>query len=118
MSAKVARLSPAADPTTHTYSIKLDIAAPGLRSGSFARVLFPTGKRSVLAVPAAAVMRHEGRAFVFTPADTEGFRRIDIETGIEADDFVEVKRGLEPGQKIVAKGAFLLKSELLLEDEG
>ena len=89
------------------------------KPGMFVWVELPQGEvRDGLAVPAAAVMRHEGRAFVFTPADTEGFRRIDIETGIEADDFVEVKRGLEPGQKIVAKGAFLLKSELLLEDEG
>ncbi|MCE9630945.1 MAG: efflux RND transporter periplasmic adaptor subunit [Planctomycetia bacterium] len=89
------------------------------KPGMFVWVELPQGEaRDGLAVPAAAVMRHEGKAFVFTPAGTDGFRRIDVETGIETDDFVEVKRGLEAGQKVVAKGAFLLKSELLLEDEG
>lgn len=73
--------------------------------------------RDALAVPAAAVMRHEGRAFVFVP-DGGGFRRVDIDTGIESDDFVEVTSGLPAGQQVVDRGAFLLKSELLLEDEG
>jgi cobalt-zinc-cadmium efflux system membrane fusion protein len=73
--------------------------------------------RDGLSVPAAAVMRHEGRAFVFVP-DGDGFRRVDIDTGIESDDFVEVTRGLQAGQQVVDRGTFLLKSELLLEDEG
>jgi hypothetical protein len=30
---------------------------------------------------------------------------------------VEVKSGLQAGQQVVAEGAFLLKSELLLEQE-
>jgi multidrug efflux pump subunit AcrA (membrane-fusion protein) len=40
-----------------------------------------------------------------------------VETGIEHDGFVEVTQGLEAGQQVVSGGAFLLKSELLLEDE-
>lgn len=88
------------------------------KPGMFVWVELPQGQtRDAVAVPVAAVMRHEGRAFVFVPAD-DGFRRVDIETGIETDDFIEVTRGLEAGRKVVARGAFLLKSELLLEDEG
>ena len=88
------------------------------KPGMFVWVELPQGEvRDVPAVPAAAVMRHEGRAFVFAPADG-GFHRVDVETGIENDEFVEVIRGLEPGQQVVSRGAFLLKSELLLEDEG
>jgi cobalt-zinc-cadmium efflux system membrane fusion protein len=62
-------------------------------------------------------MRHEGKSFVFVPFEG-GFRRVDVDTGIGTDDFVEVTRGLEVGQQVVSRGAFLLKSELLLEDEG
>jgi len=88
------------------------------KPGMFVWVELPQGQmRDAPAVPAAAVMRHEGKAFVFVPAG-DGFRRVDVATGIENDDFIEVTRGLEVGREIVARGAFLLKSELLLEDEG
>jgi cobalt-zinc-cadmium efflux system membrane fusion protein len=88
------------------------------KPGMFVWVELPQGEvRHAPAVPASAVMRHEGKAFVFVPAEG-GFRRLDVETGIETDDFIEVTRGLEQGQQVVSRGAFLLKSEMLLEDEG
>lgn len=89
------------------------------KPGMFVWVELPQGEpHEALAVPAAAVMRHEGKAFVFTPTDDGGFRRTDVETGIETDNLVEITRGLQAGQRVVARGAFLVKSELLLEDEG
>jgi cobalt-zinc-cadmium efflux system membrane fusion protein len=89
------------------------------KPGMFVWVDLPQGEaRDGLAVPEAAVMRHEGRTFVFVPAGAGRYRKVDIEAGVESDGFVEVKRGLEAGQQVVAKGAFLLKSELLLDDEG
>ena len=89
------------------------------KPGMFVWVDLPQGQsRDVPTVPAAAVMRHEGQAFVFVPEGEGRYRRVDIETGAEADDRLEVKGGLEVGQQVVAKGAFTLKSELLLEDEG
>jgi len=45
------------------------------------------------------------------------FRRVNVETGVAGDDFVEVKSGLKVGQEVVARGAFILKSELLLDEE-
>lgn len=89
------------------------------KPGMFVWVELPQGElRDALAVPVESVMRHEGKAFVFVPDGADRYRRVDIEPGIEEDGFVEVKRGLEAGQRVVSKGAFLLKSELLLEDEG
>jgi len=88
------------------------------KPGMFVWVELPQGEvRDTAAVPTTAVMRHEGKSFVFVPVEG-GFRRVDVDTGIESDDFVEVTRGLEVGQQVVSRGAFLLKSELLLEDEG
>jgi hypothetical protein len=42
---------------------------------------------------------------------------VGVETGSEQSGFIEVKTGLEDGVEVVSKGAFTLKSELLLEDE-
>ena len=88
------------------------------KPGMFVWVDLPQGElREALAVPAAAIVRHEGKAFVFVSETAGRFRRVNIETGITSDDLVEVKKGLQAGQQVVSRGAFLLKSELLLEDE-
>ena len=89
------------------------------KPGMFVWVDLPQGQlREAIAVPAAAVMRHEGKAFVFVPEGEGRFHRRNIETGIETDALVEVTRGLDEGEEVVSRGAFLLKSRLLLEKEG
>jgi len=118
--AVVSHVAATVDPKSRSVPIVADLNNDDahFKPGMFVWVELPQGEaRDALAVPAAAIMRHEGRAFVFTPADG-GFRPVDIDTGIETDDFVEVTRGLDAGQQVVDRGAFLLKSELLLEDEG
>jgi len=88
------------------------------KPGMFVWVDLPQGAlRERLSVPAASVMRHEGKVFVFVPDGVDRFRRVDIKAGIESGDFVEVLAGLANGQQVVAAGAFVLKSELLLEKE-
>lgn len=105
VAAKVARLSPAADPMTHTYTVKLDLAAPGLKSGAFARVLFPTGKRSVLVVPQAAVLDRAGiiGVFVVDAQGTAQYRMLRV--GKAEGGLVEVLSGLNPGERVVTGNA-------------
>jgi RND family efflux transporter MFP subunit len=105
ISAKVARLNPAADPMTHTFMIKLDLAAPGLRSGAFARVLFTTGKRNVLAMPRAAVLDRAGITGVFVVDAQGGAHYRMVRLGKEADGMVEVLSGLNPGERVVTGNA-------------
>ncbi len=105
VAAKVARLSPAADPMTHTYTVKLDVAAPGLKSGAFARVLFPTGKRSVLAVPVAAVLDRAGIAGVFVLDAQNVAQYRMVRTGKAEAGLVEVLSGLNPGERVVTGNA-------------
>ena len=88
------------------------------KPGMFVWVDLPQGEvREALAVPASAIMRHERKSFVFVPEGADRFRRVGVTTGIESGDFVEVTRGLTVGQQVVSHGAFVLKSELLLEKE-
>ncbi len=105
VAAKVAQLAPAADPMTHTYTVKLDIAAPGLKSGTFARILFPTGKRTVLAVPEAAVLERAGIVGVFV-VDAQGAAQYRmVRLGRKEGGLVEVLSGLNPGDKVVTGNA-------------
>jgi len=88
------------------------------KPGMFVWVDLPQGDiRDVLAVPESAVMRHEGKEFVFVPDGQDRYRRVDIETGIENGEYREVKAGLTVGEDVVSRGAFILKSELLLEGD-
>ena len=88
------------------------------KPGMFVWVDLPQGAlRNALAVPMTAVMRHEGKFFVFIPDGEGRYRRVDVTTGIDSGDLVEVTSGLAAGQQVVSRGAFVLKSELLLEKE-
>jgi len=104
LQATVARLNPAADPMAHTYLVKLDIAAPGLKSGSFARVLFRTGSRQALAVPASAVVDRAGIRGVFV-IDAQGLAQFRmVRTGARVDGQVEILAGLAEGERVVTAG--------------
>jgi RND family efflux transporter MFP subunit len=105
VAARVASLSPAADPMTHTYAVKLDIAAPGLKSGTFARVLIPTGKRSILAVPEAALLNRAGIAGVFVVDAKNVAQYRMIRAGRIEAGRVEVLSGLHPGERVVTGNA-------------
>ncbi|MAT73379.1 MAG: hypothetical protein CMJ58_28175 [Planctomycetaceae bacterium] len=87
-----------------------------LRPGQFVQVTAPTSqRRRCIAAPASAILDHEGRQFVFVPAGTGQFRRVDVTTGLAEDGWVEVTAGLAAGDQVVTEGAFALKSELLLQ---
>ncbi|MEO8498625.1 MAG: efflux RND transporter periplasmic adaptor subunit, partial [Planctomycetota bacterium] len=88
------------------------------RPGMFVWVDVPVAEpREALAVPVGAIQRHEEQAFVFVETSEDEFQRVDVETGIETPDWVEVTSGLTAGARVVDHGAFYLKSELLLEKE-
>jgi cobalt-zinc-cadmium efflux system membrane fusion protein len=96
----------------------LDNSDGRLRPGLFVRVAIPLeDETEVVAVPEQGVMEHERRRFVFLEEGPGRFRRVDVKTGRELEGWVEVRSGLKPGDRIVVRGAFLLKSELLLERE-
>ena len=96
----------------------IDNAGRLLRPGMFVRVSIPTGEpQRVLAVPASALLRDDGQAFVFVQEDEQRFRRVDVEPGFETEDWVTIPSGLAAGARVVVEGTFALKSELLLEGE-
>ncbi len=89
-----------------------------LRPGMFIRVTLPIGKsQEALSIKPESVIYHENQQFVFIEMQAGSFKRVDVSTGRAADDWVEVTGGLSPGDLVVTNGAFLLKSELLLQGE-
>lgn len=90
-----------------------------LRPGMFVRVTVPIGEaRQALSVKPESVQQHENEQFVFVDMHDGAFKRVGVSTGQVSEDWVEVTDGLSAGQLVVTNGAFLLKSELLLQGEG
>jgi cobalt-zinc-cadmium efflux system membrane fusion protein len=90
-----------------------------LRPGMFVRVTVPIGEpRQALSIKPESLLQHENTTFVFVDMSDGTFKRVGVSTGQASDGWVEVTEGLAPGQLVVTKGAFLLKSEMLLQGEG
>ena len=88
--------------------IKIDLPPTNeLKPGMFARAEINTNSTLGLAVPKKALLyQPDGNAIVFTLSDGEKVRAQKIEVGESMDDGnVEVKSGLQAGDRVVVSGA-------------
>ena len=124
--ARVLSVGAAVDPTTRTVSMLAETPnADGLlKLGMFVRIMLDTVVESkALTVPAAAVVEIEDKKGVFVPPvegrrETATFAFHPVKLGREAGDRqVVVASGSRKGETVVSRGAFLLKSELILQNE-
>lgn len=106
---------------TRTIQVRATTPNPEglLRPGMFCMAKIVSGAdEEVLAIPRSAVLRDEGRDFVFKHAKENYYVRQDVKKGREFVSVVEILEGLEPGETIVTDGAFILKSDVLREKMG
>ena len=117
----IANVGRTVDPRTETVQVRCEIANPDqvLRIGMFATAELPTrGERQALVVPAAAIQAIDDKPVVFVQTASDTFMRHGVETGIETPDLVEIRQGIDPGARVVLKGSFELKSEILRQQLG
>ncbi|MBE9548255.1 MAG: efflux RND transporter periplasmic adaptor subunit [Proteobacteria bacterium] len=97
---------------THVYEMRLDLPANAYPVGKALRVRIPVASRAeVLAVPRdALVLRSKGTAVFVIDADSKA-RQVMVETGISEQEWIEVRGDLEPGDKVVVRGAERLRPE-------
>jgi RND family efflux transporter MFP subunit len=60
-------------------------------------------------VPAAAVVDDAGRPIVFVQREGETFERRAVTLGPRAGDLVQITEGVRPGDRVVTKGAYLVR---------
>lgn len=104
------------DPDTRTLTARALLPNPGtLRPGMFARGQISTqSNRLVVSVPSDAVQTMEDKTVVFvTTGKANEFKAREVQTGQSAGGMIEIKSGLRPNEKIVAKGAFVVKSQAM-----
>ena len=92
---------PYADPTTHTFTVRLELppADTGLNPGELVEVAFMVGSRPRLMVPESAVLRSGEITGVYVVRDGAVSLR-QVRLGYRIGDEVEVISGLVPGEQI------------------
>jgi membrane fusion protein, heavy metal efflux system len=113
-------IHPVIDPEKRTAHIWVQLSNPDgeLKLDMFAQLAVVVGGGSpVVTIPADAVMAAEGAVFVFVERDG-GFARVEIATGARNDQFIEVKRGLHAGDRVVTDGKRQVYTKLLAMRSG
>ena len=117
--ARIDFIYPTLTERTRTLRVRLSAANPGgtLRPGLYGTVIFASSGPQVVTVPRDAVVDTGLQQHVFV-ATGERFEPRAVTLGVQLADRVEIRSGLETGERIVAAGVFLLDSESRLRATG
>ena len=111
----VRAVAPALDLETRSATVVLSLAGSGaaLQPGQLVRVrILPRGAgSSAIVVPDEAVQSIQGRDAVFVRTSA-GFQVRPVNLGRRSAGRVEIASGLESGEAVATRNAFLLKAEL------
>ncbi len=100
------------DTRTRTVPLLFEVDNEGhrLRVGMAAQVHVLIGEPiEAVVVPERAVVRDGGQPIAFVQLDGEGFERLVLRLGVRDAGRVEVVAGLEPGERVVTRGAFAVR---------
>jgi len=100
------------DPHARTLSVLFEVANPAraFTIGQAVSVrLFLTGSVEAVTVPERAVVDDGGRPVVFVQKEGEAFVRRPVQLGIREGNDVQITEGLRPGERVVTKGAYLIR---------
>lgn len=109
-------LGDAVNETTRTVKARVQVknVQGKLRPGMFAAVDIPlTEGKKVSLVPRQAVLTDEGQSFSFVHWKDDLWLRRNVNVGQPQGDMVEILDGLSVGDRVVAGGGFLFKSDVL-----
>jgi membrane fusion protein, heavy metal efflux system len=123
-SARLLSVGAIVDPNTRTVPLlaETDNHDGLFKLGMFVRInLDSSATENALIVPASAVVEIENAKYAFVPLaagpQNRSFRLQPVETGRQAGNRVVIKAGLTKGDVVVTTGAFVLKSELILQNQ-
>lgn len=105
---------PAAEADSRVMRARLTLANPGglLRPGMLAQAqMGRASSRLALVLPREAVIRHGEQSLVMLSLAAGQLQPVEVRTGEESGELVEILSGLEAGQTVVSSGQFLLDAE-------
>lgn len=113
---RISRLDEELDPTTRTIKARVEVPNPHgqLKPEMYATAEILLGSSEpALFIPQEAVQELDGQPSVFVRTAPDRFAPRPVQIGRSLDGSVEVLRGLRPGEVVVIRGGYVLKSQLL-----
>lgn len=116
VTASLTYLAPVADEATRTIRVRFEVANQRgrLKPREYVDVQLTIANPPTLAVPSSAVTMVENVRGVFVQREN-GYAFVPLDTGREGGGWIEVRKGLTEGERIVTDGALDLKAVLLKE---
>jgi cobalt-zinc-cadmium efflux system membrane fusion protein len=112
--AVVAAIGDVVDPNTRTIKVRawVDNQDHRLKPEMFARLRLDIGDANpFLTIPKEAVVEVDGKYFVYLVESPDKYIKREVRVSNVSNDMVRVLQGLSPGQRIVTKGAVLVKGQ-------
>ena len=108
---------PSVDPQTRTLRARLRFANAGLilKPGMYANVMIEKPLGTQITVPEEAVLDSGTRQIVFLDRGNGHFEPREVKVGQRAEGRREILSGVEPGDRVVSSGNFLVDSESRLK---
>lgn len=115
---KVEFVNPEINPDTRINLIRVSIPNVDyhLKPGMPAYVFIKSRKRNMISLPIDAVLQDANGSSVWVQTDKNTFKSRMVETGLESDDVIEIKSGLQAGDVVVTSGVYLLNSEYVFKN--
>jgi cobalt-zinc-cadmium efflux system membrane fusion protein len=108
--ARISNIGPILDPSLRTAKVRLELANAGtMRIGMFVQATFHGPVQEThAAVPATAVLHLHDRDWVYTPAGSGRFKRVEVTGGKMLDGGMqEILSGIQPGTPVVVNALVL-----------
>ena len=100
----VKEVFPSVDPESRTFTVKIGFKDAQPRSGLFARVRIPVGKREAIVIPHEAMVRKGQLTGVYAVDDQGLVTYRLVRAGKLSAGGVEILSGLKPGDRIITAG--------------
>jgi len=104
---------PTLSEATRTARVRVVLANPdlALKPDMYADVEIDVNLGDRLVVPESAVIYTGPRRLVFVDLGEGRLSPRDVQTGVHADGYIEITNGLDPGERVVTSGNFLIAAE-------
>jgi multidrug efflux system membrane fusion protein len=104
MTRRIGEIHPVVDPLSRSFTAKVALSGPGLRTGLSVKVRMPKGIKEILLLPRTAVVE-KGQLTGVYAVDSQGIVSYRlVRTGREYDSRLEILAGLKTGDRIIVGG--------------